>query len=92
MDSGRGQDGIVKNSVVAVSKIQVRYFCPAGAVARMGSIWKAVLERSGNAYLSIAFSSPTGTQHRANALHREGAVPGLYELVPYANGEMAVVA
>ena len=65
---------------------------PAGVVIRMGSIWKALSERSGNAYLSIAFSSPTGTQHRANGLHREGAAPGLYEIVPYANGEMAVVA
>ncbi len=65
---------------------------PAGVLIRMGSIWKAVSERSGNAYLSIVFSSPTGTQHRANGLRREGDADGTYEIVAYASGELAAVA
>ena len=54
---------------------------PAGRIVRMGSIWKATSERSGNAYLSIAFHAPMGTQHRANALAREGEAPGTYAVV-----------
>ena len=54
---------------------------PAGRIVRMGSIWKATSERSGNAYLSIAFHAPLGTQHRANALPREDGAPGAYEVV-----------
>ena len=65
---------------------------PAGVLIRMGSIWKAVSERSGNAYLSIAFSSPDGTQHRANGLRREDDATGAYEIVAYAGGELAAVA
>ena len=65
---------------------------PAGVLIRMGSIWKTVSERSGNAYLSIAFSSPTGKQHRANGLRREDDATGAYEIVAYAGGELAAVA
>ena len=65
---------------------------PAGQLIRMGSIWKATSERSGNAYLSIAFSSPTGTQHRANALRREDMAQGEYEIVAFTGGELAAVA
>lgn len=65
---------------------------PSGVLIRMGSIWKAVSERSGNAYLSIAFSSPTGTQHRANGLRREDDEAGVYEIVAYAGGDLAAVA
>lgn len=54
---------------------------PAGRVVRMGSIWKATSQRSGNEYLSIAFHAPLGTQHRANALVREGEAPGTYAVV-----------
>ena len=54
---------------------------PAGRIVRMGSIWKATSERTGNAYLSIAFHAPTGSQHRANGLARETDAPGLYEIV-----------
>lgn len=65
---------------------------PAGVLIRMGSIWKAVSERSGKAYLSIAFSTPTGRQHRANGLRRDDDATGAYEIVAYAGGEVAVVA
>ena len=65
---------------------------PSGVLIRMGSIWNAVSERSGNAYLSIAFSSPTGTQHRANGLRREGDPSGAYEIVAYTGGDLAAVA
>ena len=54
---------------------------PAGRIVRMGSIWKANSQRTGNAYLSIAFHAPMGSQHRANGLMREGAAPGEYEIV-----------
>ena len=54
---------------------------PAGRIVRMGSIWEATPERSGNAYLSIAFHASMGTQHRANALARKGEAPGTYEMV-----------
>ena len=54
---------------------------PAGRLVRMGSIWRAKSQRTGNAYLSIAFHAPMGTQHRANALVREGDAAGEYEIV-----------
>ncbi len=65
---------------------------PGGVPIRMGSIWRAVSERSGNAYLSLAFTSPIGGHHRANGHHREGAAPGHYEIVALAGGEVAAVA
>ena len=65
---------------------------PGGVVIRVGSIWWAVSERSGRAYLSLAFQGPLGTHHRANALRREGEGPGLYEVVALAGGEAAAVA
>ena len=65
---------------------------PAGVLIRMGSIWKTVSDRTGNAYLSIAFSSPTGTQHRANGLRREGDATGAYEIVASTGGELAAIA
>ena len=55
---------------------------------RMGSVWRAVSERSGCAYLSLAFQSPLGIHHRANALPRKGA-EGHYEVVALAGGETA---
>ena len=57
---------------------------PAGRIVRMGSIWRATSERSGKDYLSIAFHAPMGSQHRANALPREGEAPGVYEVVALA--------
>ena len=54
---------------------------PAGRIVRMGSIWRATSQHTGNAYLSIAFHAPLGTQHRANALPREEGAPGAYEVV-----------
>ena len=57
---------------------------PAGRLVRMGSIWRAKSQRTGNAYLSIAFHAPMGTQHRANALAREGDAAGEYEIVALA--------
>ncbi|MGR3434139.1 MAG: DUF736 family protein [Shimia sp.] len=68
---------------------------PGGQVVRMGSIWKATSQRTGTAYLSVAFYAPMGTQHRANALLREGDAPGIYEVValaPVAQPEMAMAA
>jgi uncharacterized protein (DUF736 family) len=70
---------------------------PAGRIVRMGSIWRATSERSGNAYLSIAFHAPMGTQHRANAFPREGEAPGTYEVVALtplagADGGLALAA
>lgn len=54
---------------------------PAGVAVRVGSIWRARSERTGNAYLSMAFSTPTGTRHRANALRREGTPEDVFEVV-----------
>ena len=68
---------------------------PGGQIVRMGSIWKATSQRTGNAYLSIAFHAPMGTQHRANALLREGEAPSAYEIValtPVAQTGMAMAA
>ena len=65
---------------------------PAGVLIRMGSIWKARSERTGTEYLSIAFSSPRGTQHRANAFRREDAAAGEYEIVALTGPDLAVVA
>ena len=62
---------------------------PAGVPIRMGSIWRAVSERTGNAYLSLAFSSPMGTQHRASGLRREDAPEGEYEIVPFIARDLA---
>ena len=62
---------------------------PAGVLIRMGSIWKATSERSGRDYLSIAFSSPHGAMHRANALPRDTA--GAYGIVAFSN-DLAVAA
>lgn len=64
---------------------------PAGVEIRMGSIWNAVADRSGNDYLSMAFYSPFGTQHRANGLRREGDPSGHFEIVPFT-GPKAVAA
>jgi uncharacterized protein (DUF736 family) len=70
---------------------------PAGRIVRMGSIWRATSERSGNAYLSIAFHAPMGTQHRANAFLREDEAPGIFEVVALtplarAGGGLALAA
>ncbi|UWQ19793.1 DUF736 family protein [Jannaschia sp. M317] len=70
---------------------------PAGRIVRMGSIWRATSERSGNAYLSIAFHAPMGTQHRANAFRREDEAPGTYKVVALmplaeADGRLALAA
>lgn len=66
---------------------------PRGRVLRVGSVWRAVSQRSGNAYLSLAFMSPLGSHHRANALPREGEAPGAYEVVALTGGEtVAAVA
>jgi uncharacterized protein (DUF736 family) len=54
---------------------------PAGRIVRMGSVWKAISQRTGSEYLSIAFHAPMGSQHRANGLAREGDAPGRYEIV-----------
>ena len=53
---------------------------PGGNVVRMGSIWRATSAASGNDYLSIAFHSPMGGQHRANGLRRDGDAPGVFEV------------
>ena len=53
---------------------------PGGNAVRMGSIWKAVSQATGNEYLSIAFHSPMGGQHRANGLRRDGDAPGVFEV------------
>ena len=58
----------------------------------MGSIWKATSDRTGNEYLSLAFSSPMGAQHRANGLRREDAPSGEYEIVAFASGDLSAVA
>ena len=65
---------------------------PAGILIRMGSIWKATSPRTGTEYLSMAFSSPTGTQYRANALPRTGDAAGLYEIVAQTGNDLAAVA
>ena len=65
---------------------------PAGVLIRMGSIWKAKSERTGTEYLSIAFSSPRGTQHRANAFRREDAPSGVYEIVALTGNDLSAVA
>lgn len=57
---------------------------PAGVEIRMGSVWRALAEASGNEYYSIAFYSPFGDQHRANGLRREGDASGVYEIVPFS--------
>ena len=65
---------------------------PAGVLIRMGSIWKATSERTGTEYLSIAFSTPTGTQHRANGLRRDDAPSGEYEVVALTAPDVVLVA
>ena len=65
---------------------------PAGVLIRMGSIWKAKSERTGTEYLSIAFSSPRGTQHRANAFRRDDAPSGAYEIVALTGNDLSAVA
>ena len=55
---------------------------PAGVAIRMGSIWKATADRSGMEYLSMAFYSPYGGNHRANGLRRENDPEGVFEIVP----------
>ena len=65
---------------------------PAGVLIRMGSIWKATSPRTGTEYLSMAFSSPTGTQYRANAQPRTGEAEGLYEIVAQTGNDLAAVA
>ena len=65
---------------------------PAGRVVRMGSIWKATGQQSGQTYLSVAFHAPTGSQHRANAFAREGEAPGLFEIVALAGPDLSAVA
>ena len=62
---------------------------PAGVPIRMGSIWRAISDRTGSAYLSLAFCSPIGTQHRANGLRREDAPEGEYEIVPFIARDLA---
>jgi uncharacterized protein (DUF736 family) len=54
---------------------------PAGVPIRMGSIWRARSERTGTAYLSLAFHSPFGAQHRANAFAGQGEHAGEYDVV-----------
>ena len=64
---------------------------PAGVGVRMGSIWNQEADRTGNEYLSVAFWSPTGTQHRANGLTRDGDADGMFEIVALT-GPRAVAA
>lgn len=65
---------------------------PAGVLIRMGSIWHAKSPRTGTEYLSMALSSPMGTQYRVNALPRTGEAAGLYEIVAQTGNELSAVA
>ena len=58
---------------------------PAGVEIRMGSIWKSISDSTGNAYLSLSFYSPFGSQHRANGLRRDEEPEGQYEIVPLSS-------
>lgn len=53
---------------------------PAGTPIRMGSAWKAT-SQNGNDYFSIVFSSPTGNQHRANAVRQKGSPKHKFEII-----------
>ena len=64
---------------------------PSGHVIRIGSAWNAISE-SGNAYFSLSFYAPTGSQHRANAVHGESAAPGQFDIIRLAEQPMQVAA
>lgn len=53
---------------------------PSGTVIRIGSAWATTSER-GNAYYSLSFYAPTGTQHRANAVQSDGAKAGQFNII-----------
>jgi uncharacterized protein (DUF736 family) len=56
---------------------------PTGTVIRIGSAWTAMSER-GNAYYSLSFYAPTGSQHRANAVKGEGTADGVFTVIKLA--------
>jgi len=60
---------------------------PSGHVIRIGSAWNAVSDR-GNAYFSLSFHAPTGSQHRANAVQGERAEPGQFNIIKLAGQPM----
>ncbi len=64
---------------------------PSGHVIRIGSAWKAVSDR-GNAYFSLSFYAPLGSQHRANAVQSEGAEPGQFNIIKLAEQQMPEAA
>ncbi|WP_239450576.1 hypothetical protein [Loktanella sp. S4079] len=45
-----------------------------------------------NAYLSLSFYAPTGSQHRANAVQGEGAAPGQFNIIKLAEQALQDVA
>lgn len=55
---------------------------PGGTIIRVGSVWEAESQK-GNAYYSVAFWSPRGTQHRANAVRSDDAGDAnIFNLIP----------
>lgn len=53
---------------------------PSGATIRIGSAWKAT-SQNGNDYFSLAFWSPHGTNHRANAV-KDVDSDGKFRIIP----------
>jgi len=60
---------------------------PRGRALRIGSMWKAVSEKSGNAYFSISITDKMGRDWRMNAVRNEEMAAGAWQIVPLAGGK-----
>ena len=58
---------------------------PQGVPVQIGSAWNAVSEASGNPYISLKFTSPQGTAHRANAVMGPNTPEGYFDILPFAD-------
>ncbi len=71
---------------------QLVFRTPRGREMRVGSMWKAVSEKSGNAYFSLALTDRNGRTWRMNAVRNEETPEGQWQIVPLAGGRTEAIA
>lgn len=64
---------------------------PSGKIIRMGSIWNATSQRSGNPYLSLRFYTPEGDQIVANGV-KQSPKDKTWTIIPLTDLKPAAVA
>ena len=71
---------------------QLVFRTPRGRQMRVGSMWKAVSEKSGNTYYSLALTDRSGRTWRMNAVRNEETPEGQWQIVPMAGGRTEPLA